>query len=306
MELILTMVDFVKLVHVTSDIGQFFLKHKSILKSEMELENGELLYPFFGNIEGYKMVIRESNARSHYVVEVTGSLHKNYFGGKNHERFKIQMLNTEIGRLEKLLGINADELVIQNLEFGVNLEIESPPFEYLEENLLLYKRSEFNKYDTGSKNMYLGYHYKGLPSIKIYDKGKQYGLPKNLLRYELRYLKSCRLNEMGISTLDDLRKIECINRLSNKLREHWKSVLLYEEGMDLKNTGMSEKDKKFFKNSGHVKYWRNIIKDKSRTTFYNSERRLKRLIEKHGKNVHKIIGNQIDAEIKKCTYFPEL
>jgi hypothetical protein len=46
--------------------------------------------------------------------------------------------------------------------------------------------------------------YRDQFGIKIYDKGFQYGLPFDLLRYEVKFTKAAPLHRMGIYTLNDL------------------------------------------------------------------------------------------------------
>ena len=42
-------------------------------------------------------------------------------------------------------------------------------------------------------------------SIKIYDKGKQYNLPYNLMRYEVRFTKMSIFKDKNVKTLNSLK-----------------------------------------------------------------------------------------------------
>ncbi len=297
------MIDFLKLVHECTDISKFVDDHRDQMTCTYNFGTGEVIPPLKFAYRQYTVTIRSNEKAGIHFIEVTGSLHKSHFDGPNYERFTFQCLQQEIVHLCKYLNIAPDHLRIQNLEVGVNVQTNFRPFIYLKNNLLLYKRKEFKPYDKGVDSKELGYYCPGIPIIKIYDKGKQYDLPYNLMRYEVRFKKSQPLNKMEIFTLADLQDISKIQSLGAILNKTWKDVLLYETDIDLTKTGLSAAEKKFYRDCAHTKNWLKW-KGKSRTGYYNQQKKLKSFISRHGINKHRIVASLIQLEVEECTNIP--
>lgn len=299
------MIDFVKLVYTHSNINAFLEVHRERLKGVFTFDNGEITFPFSFEIEGFKIEIKGSIKLNIHYINIIGSLHKNFYKGANVERFKFDQLKTEIHNLCTLLQLEPEKLLIQNLEIGVNVRTHFKPYDYLEENLILYKTKRFAKYDKGHDGKELGFYCKGLPVIKLYDKGKQHDTPYNLMRFELRYKKTAFLHRIGVCSIIDLMDIEKINILSDELLKKWNNVLLYES--DLNTNQLTNKEKSLYKELEHPKNWIKLLKkEKSTTTFYNHKETFKNIIVKYGKNVHKLCFEMIQNEIIMCTNFPRL
>lgn len=299
------MIDFVKLQYAHHDINVFVERHRSLILGVLHLETGDLTYPYTFHFEEYKITIREGLGRDIHYIEIAGSIHKNYFSGKNYRRFTFEMLQSEIQWLSSSLNLEPEGLRIQNLEVGVNIVTPFPPFAYLSENLLLYKTKPFSKYSKGKDGKELGFFCDGTPIVKLYDKGKQYTRSNNLLRFELRYLKARELNDLDVCTLQDLTDISKIAALTDKLLRSWENVLLYESTMNLSNPNITNKQRKEYKDCEHPKNWQKVLKDKaSKTSFYKRKNAFKQIIRLYGENVHRTVAGLLKDEVQKCMNSP--
>jgi len=296
------MIDFVKLVYTHRNFGSFQEKHKEKIKAVLHLDSGEIEYPYSFQHDHYTVKIWKIEAREIYFIQVTGSLHKNHFDGANHERFTFDKLVKEIDYLSESLGLEAEKLMIKNLEVGVNLPTPFAPYPYLKENLLLYKTNALKAYDKGKDGKELGYFHDGIPQVKIYDKGKQYDLPVNLMRFELRYKKSTTPRKLGIQCLKDLQDREKLLELSKELESAWDNVLLYESDLIERHPLISKKHKQLYKRYGYYQNWiKTLENSNSRVTFYNHKKRFKEIIKAYGRNIHGQLARVLRREIEKCT-----
>jgi len=296
------MIDFIKMVHTCSDITEFVDKHRDQMTCRVNFGTGEMIPPFEFKYKQYTITIRSNTEKGVHFIEVTGSLHKSHFDGPNYQRFNFDCLQYEIDYLSSYLGVSPDQLRVQNLEIGVNVETNFRPFKYLKNNLLLYKTKEFKPYDYGVDAKELGFYCPGTPIIKIYDKGKQYDLPGNLMRFEVRYKKSQPLNKMGIYTLADLQDRSMVQSLGQLLIKTWESVLLYESDLDLNKSKLTSGEKKFYRESAHTKNWLKWKRQqKSRSGYYNLRQRFIDIITSYGTNEHRIVAGLIRSEVEECT-----
>lgn len=116
-------------------------------------------------------------------IELKGSLHKYYNNGEhNHDNFCLTKLHNVLNELEFMFGIDKSKWRIKHLEYGVNLSLKSSPTEVID-NLIVYKSYPFDNMPTFQKGYYKRANLLQY-SIKIYDKGRQYGQPNNILRIE--------------------------------------------------------------------------------------------------------------------------
>ncbi len=301
------MIDFIKLLYVQSNISAFLDIHKRTPQTIQHTpDTGEITFPYSFEYELYKIVIRYSELQQLYFVEISGSLHKNFYRGANVERFTFENLKCEIQKLCNGLQLHPEKLTIQNLEIGVNICTPFAPYEYLNQNLLLFSTKPFKPYKKSSDGKELGFFCEGLPIIKLYDKGKQYNLHNNLMRFEVRYKKTTPLNKLGIYTLNDLLNINNIKKLGAILPLTWVKVLMYENLKNALKTPENRPKWNFYKECEHPKNWVKWLRSqKSRTPYYFNKNRFHSIIKEYGKNVHNEIAVLINAEIELCTNFPD-
>lgn len=270
-----------------------------------------------GNFENYLVTIKEtthtqvSGKRSvSYFLIVDGSLHKNHFNGKNYLPFTWDKVLTEIDNLETGLQLTGQFAEIVNLEIGVNIKLPVGVFSFLKKNLIAFKGHLFNRYNPDKNKMCLGYvcpltQY----SVKLYDKGKQFNLPDNLLRFELRYLKMQTLKKRGIKQLTDLTDIQKVNGLLSLLLAAWDNILLFDSSINLKNKVLKQSELNLLRDGSNPKYWE-ALKEKNSRQFNYQRDKFKELIKKYGTGWHEKIRELIKTEwetlFKNCTILPSV
>ena len=159
------------------------------LVQNVRLADGTLSNLYKGEYE--RMMIE---VNPHHIV-VHGSLHKffnkNVFKeDQNWTDFTYAQLDKAIIRLSQRMNFNPEEAVIENIEFGVNIEIDNCPKAFLQDNLIMMKNKEPSMIKEFGEEGQLRQFRFSQYALKIYDKGKQYRLDKNLLRIELKSFKS--------------------------------------------------------------------------------------------------------------------
>jgi len=188
-------------------------------------------------------------------VYLKGSLHMFFNEGKhNHNNFSFASLRSVITELHSKYGINPQTTPIENLEFGVNVELPYAVDKILN-SLVMHKSEPFNKFVRGQGLECNHTQY----SIKIYDKGKQHNLKQNLLRVEIKVVRMAYFASQGVKIkfLSDLLKIENLKDLSNILVQTISDVILTDVEL-LKNPALSEEDRLIIANGSNHKYWRSI------------------------------------------------
>jgi hypothetical protein len=159
---------------------------------------------------GLLFIIKNNN------VKLKGSLHKYHNNGlHNYNDYFFTDLQQTIFELSEKFNLNPDRSLLNNLEFGVNIQTKYNSAEVFR-SIVNYKGTPFNKFSiTGAKgiecetdNFY----------IKIYDKGHQYNQPGNLLRFEIKvrkmkFFKDRDININSLATLLDYSEIYKLKRV---------------------------------------------------------------------------------------------
>lgn len=254
-----------------------------------------------GNLNGYGLYVTEVKRESKGSVmplnylTLRGSLHKNYFGNENHSRFTWMDLQSEISRVSKKLLLAETASRLTNLEIGLNIEVPFSVYKFLEDNLISFKGKPFNFYDP-KDGFSLGFycplsHYK----VKIYDKGDQYRLRKNLMRFEVHFTKMQTLNRFGIKHLSDLRDREKIFSLKTLLLNTWHGVLLCDDTISLDKPGLKPKEIQLLLDGKNPKFWQQL-KRTSKSMYSSKKNSYKRLVRLHGQDMHGLVAKMLEEE----------
>lgn len=292
-------------------------KDTGAIKEKRRHTNGILqsTITYRGNFETYQITIKEIQKTFTNCIETVihyfsldGSLHKNHFAGANYLPLTWDELQKQISHLETRLQLTGENSELVNLEIGVNVLLPFPVFPFLQKNLISYKGNTFNRYNPDKNGICLGFvcmlsQY----SVKIYDKGKQFNLQENVMRFELRFIKMQKLNKKKIKTLSDLKDIEKVNALLGLLLAAWENVLLFDSSINLNSPGLKPREKELLQNGCNPKYWEQLKETDNRRFNYEREK-FKLLVASHGKNVHEKIKELIKSEwqnlFKNCTILP--
>lgn len=255
--------------------------------------------------ETYELTVNEithTSKKTKYIVNISGSLHKNHFGGKNYSRFTFADLCTEINYLCLNLHLNAANCILKTFEYGLNLPVKFAPYEYLENNLISYNGKKLQEFETDSL-LKIGFvcrlsEYR----IKLYDKGLQHDLNFPLMRFEKAYKKLTSPKKLGIYTLDDLTKPNILKELQNELLEAWDKVFLFDSSL-LTNVNLSDKEKIYLHHCRDPKFWKKTINRNQRK---RNKNKYNDLLLRYGsnKNTHNEVKELLKQEFKMCTVLP--
>jgi hypothetical protein len=244
--------------------------------SPIEKETGLLKEDSYeeGEFEEYKLqLLKLKSGRTGYRLNISGSLHKNHQKGTNFEPFTFGDLVSEVRHLCTSLKIDPAKTYLQNIEIGLNLPSWFNPIQYLDDNLLVFQNSIFKKYDPDKRGREIGFYCKKTDfTIKIYDKGFQFDLIQDLLRFEIKFNKMRELKKFGIVTLADLTDQTKVRRLITILEKAWSEVLIYDIKEMPKNLTASQK--RFLENCSSKDYWYRWNKE-SNQKFRDAKRRFK-------------------------------
>jgi hypothetical protein len=254
-----------------------------------------------------KEVLNTSTGKSIFHLTLKGSLHKNNYGGSNYLPFTRQQLHQQVNHICKTLFINPTTSQISTLEIGVNVITPFIVSPFLMQNIVNYKGDPFTRYKKDNNGFCLGIYCSLTQSvIKIYDKGLQYLLPNNLMRFEKRFLKMQVLNKLGIKFLSDLLHEDKVKNLLPMLIEAWQNVLIFDID-DLKNISkkcnFKEEEIDLLRSGQNPKYWERLKEENKRQYNYQREK-FKRLVATNGNNwqqrVKGLIQNEWQNLFKNC------
>lgn len=254
-----------------------------------------------GKFETYDLIIKEvenftTRQTSHYL-NIKGSLHKNHYGGHNYEPFTFEQLQAQIKHLCNSLCMEPGKAQISVIEIGLNVCTPFEVYPFISQNIIAYKGQQFNKYKPGRDGKSLGIvSHLSQYAVKIYDKGLQYDLPGNLLRFELRFLKMQPINRAGFRTLADLGTIGNYFKLKTLLLDAWQNVLIYDIPGPVKVLPINETERELLRNGRNPKFWERIKKDSGADAYKYKVSKFKKLVEKYGLNTGRAVYNLLKKE----------
>lgn len=228
-----------------------------------------------------------------------GSLHKYYNQGRhNYNDFSILNLWQVLEDLYQRFNINPDETILENVEFGVNIQSPIPSKELIK-SVRAYKNMNFTDYWRDRKKVGKITSTKRY-EIKIYDKGKQEKIQnRNLIRIEVSFNKMLQLKQHNIISLTDLTKTKTLELFTSHLLEVWDELITHEKGMKYKQ--MRPLEHKKYLQFINGEYWIDLSKKQR----YRSKKKYKEITAKYGtSNVQNTIGNLIQDKCLELTHLP--
>ena len=131
--------------------------------------------------------------------------------------------------------------------------------------------------------------------IKIYDKGKQYNLPDNVLRFEIKVMRMQYLETKGIRLryLSDLLNMDIYEPLGNILTEVFEGILFGDNTLDEKL--LNTKELETFLRGSNPKTWTPKTGEKERKRVQRLEYEFKGILERHrpGVNFRSVVSDLI-------------
>lgn len=217
-------------------------------------------------------------------VRLQGSLHKYRNAGRhNYDDFKAVDVVEVVRELSKRFEIDTSTTLLNNVEFGVNIIL---PFgvNVVLDNLIVYKGEPFIKVLEDGISYYQCKKKQFI--IKIYDKGKQYNLPDNVLRFEIKVIKMQYLATKGITLhyLSDLLKMEIYEPLGNILTEVFEGILFGDNTIN--ESDLTTKERETYLRGNNPKTWTPQKGETERKRLYRLEMSFKDILQRHSKSVN--------------------
>lgn len=268
------------------------------------LNNGEpKTFTKYGRHNGWHIQVKKETKG--YKLEVRGSLHKIHLGNNSGSFTGLQVVKA-LEEMYTLFDVDPANIIIQNIEVGINLSVWFQVYPYLCTNLLYHKKKVREEGDL--KGIGFVFTYDDY-LVKIYQKEEQ------ILRFEIRYTSQAKIRSFGIQTAADLHE-EITNKLAGSLLLEWGQVIT-KDSIDFFNdkanrSGLTTKELcklRKFTSSGYQQDYKKELNDARLAGNMNSyeslriaANRLSRycvdFIKKRGDqthtNVERLIGDGID------------
>jgi hypothetical protein len=248
------------------------------------------------------IVVKEENTfKEVQHVLFTGSIHKmwnsicgitapNYSPEKvdkgfNGNEFTILDVQKVRQHLVELFDCTTEQMVFQNIELGVNIVVDFVPTLFL--NNLLYHNSKLFDY-MHNRNSAQVKHNRYI--LKIYNKSYQYGMPDNVLRVELKFMKMEDLKVLGIQTFSDIEE-KTLHEAHLLLVERFGEVMAYDDS--IRKRELSKHAKSMLPKYSNPNYWIRELKPNHRD---RHKKALRVIIANHSNNRQKLIRDLLAKE----------
>jgi len=324
------MIDGIKIMNLIVNILELISNDLLTFTGNYNTETGEVYkYPLYAKYRGLDFKIKDNSKQrkknpaiqQNIYVHLDGSLHKYWNNGQhNYNDYFFTDLQQTIDELRENLKINTDRSLLNNLEFGVNIQTKYT-FEDVSRSIVDYKGEPFHPFTmTGAKgiecetdNFY----------IKIYDKGHQYDQPGNLLRIEIKVRKMKFFADRGIkiNSLSSLLNYSEIIKLKGAIRGIFDDILFTD--YNIPQNKLTPANRLVLSQGGNQKYWEHLkpkSKDfkkgnkdeyeKKRKKYQNERKYFKNLVAKYStspiqKDISILIENKCNELLKIVDKFPE-
>jgi hypothetical protein len=301
------MIDFVRF-SVPQETASTFLNcndlnfHSTLSHQTGEVETSCLTASF---PEGKKHPLLTFKIRGNYV-EVAGSLHKYWHKGKNYTDYTYPELLETIESLKNKFGIKPETAIIHNLEIGVNMTLSFCKASEFLDNCFLHSNKTFSLELFSGKGKLKRFSHQRY-EVKVYDKGIQYLIDKDLLRFEKKYR---RMRDLGLVTLHDLTKPHFLEKAINALQDVASGLVVSEP--HIKKTTLSKPKKRLVIDWENPIYLRDLAKNNPRKFRYEREK-YKNIVKQFcKKSIYQDFENKLHSylanyqnEIKTCTFLTE-
>lgn len=188
-------------------------------------------------------------------VYLKGSLHKYFNNGQhNYNDFAFNDLANTIDQLKTRFGIDPNTTLLENVEFGVNIELPFTPDRVIN-SLVLHKGEPFNKFTKGRGVECNHAQY----FIKVYNKGQQFNLKKNLLRVEVKVIKMQYFQgqKIAIKTIGDLLNTETLQALGELLTRTVNEILFTDTRL-ISSPNLTDPERLTIANGSNPNYWNGL------------------------------------------------
>lgn len=242
------------------------------------------------------------------TINITGSIHKYAQNNTNHQDFNFANVKETINELCNTLHLNPSNCLLHHIEFGLNINPLHSTTDILNSIILCkgidYEKKEFN--NTGYLKSFEFSQYK----IKIYDKGKQYDLNNNLLRFEVKVQRMQYLHSKGIkiNTLYDLTTSVFYTDLLKVIISNIDNILFYDYRIEQLQI-LNKNHLLIMAKGANPQYWIKLKNLVSANTFYKKLNEFKTLESKYAPTdlkteLKNIVSNKWNNLLNTCTNLP--
>ena len=297
------MIDYVKIL--VSNIQPLELLNNNSLefKTEVSERTGELSTKKTAKYHHCEIVIYDSGK-----VFFKGSIHKLWnslnntlapnhkewktYKGFNGNQFTFGNIIEVRKHLEQLFNCEPQQMIFQNIEFGINATPNFNPQLFLKG--LLYHNGipfEFRHKEHFAQTIHQRYFF------KIYNKSNQYGMSEYTLRIELKVIKIEDLKNLQIQTFANINKTS-LEKAKELLLKRFDEVVYYDNTIQKEN--LTESQKQVLTKYSNPRFWLYDLKPNFR---FRHKKRLNNFKVNNSQNLHQKIKNEI---VKKCSIINRL
>lgn len=230
--------------------------------------------------------------------EINGSFHKAHHGGTNWQDFTHAQFVDTVRSLCDITGLHPASLHLAGLEVGVNITPPCPTNDLLP-CIALHRTSTPERMEGSAQGITIMHGPRGRNyRFKVYDKAHQYGLPFELLRYEIAARQMRILAPYDVRTVADLLDPATWHRLGAFLLARFDELLIVEPHMPTDNLRPAQRD--LLAKASAPGYWQGMPRQR------RSERRkvLHNLFSRHASpNMKDLLRASI--ENKLCELIPD-
>ena len=259
----------------TTDTGTGEVKEAYLYKN-MTITPTGTGFVLAGSLHKYRSIIKG------IATQKQIDKHKGY----NGDLFTLQDITDTITYLCGVLDISPHVCTLQNIEIGVNNVVTFAPFDFLKG--VLYHRNDYSPTIKHGGN-YIQFEHAQY-YIKLYNKGRQYELPNNVIRVEIKVMKMQKLIEAGIniSTLADINETT-LKQAFDLLYNEFNEVIYYDGSINTE--GLTEAKQRKVLEYQNKTFWEGLTYKQR----YKERDRLSSLIEKRSDNYKGQIQRQMIA-----------
>jgi hypothetical protein len=188
-----------------------------------------------------------------------GSLHKYWSQSHNGGEFPAWAVGQAIQQLSQALEFDPAQALLQTVEFGVNVPLQTPAKDLLQ-RAVLHTTDLLDLKTFGGKG-YFREATKQRYYFKLYDKALQlqdagFPNPSPLLRVEVKARKMIYLKAAGVVTLADLAKPTALLQLGQLLTRNLEQVL-FAPPLPLSAT-LSTLERRLLRDGSSFRYWEGL------------------------------------------------
>ena len=285
------MIDYVKILFSNIDIKRLYNLPFLDFTTVVNLKTGEPTTKKVVDYHFCKITIYDNG-----IVLFTGSIHKLYnslkrikapnykeqkqYKGFNGNQFNLTNIIEVREHLKTLFNCTPQQMIFQNIEFGINTTPNFCPQLFIKGLLFHYGKLFEYKYKEHFAQVK---HQQYI--LKIYNKSNQYGIKNHTLRIEIKILKTEFLKQTGIKTFEDITT-NSLNKAKELLLKSFDEVVYYDYTIKKKN--LTKRQKQSLINYSNPRYWIYTLKPKYR------DRHKKKLLE-----ITRVYSQSLKAKIKE-------